>query len=145
MISRQSRGLADLAAKLATDVAPQASTRYAMANASMIATLLTALAEDMERGVANRMTDIEEMKSLFRSVEPGPADAVQAEARAAFCARQPMSLKQSDVEALHREGMRLLIALHAWAEEWDEALNLRIWDFLVRHTERHRLDLPNLG
>lgn len=145
MITRQAQGLADLARKLATDIAPQTSTRYAMASTGMIAMLLTALSQEMERSVANRMTDIEEMKALFQSVERGPADPVQAEARAAFCARQPMSLRQSDVEALHREGMRLLIGLHAWAEEWDEALNLRIWDFLVRHTERHRLDLPNLG
>ena len=55
-----------------------------------------------------------------------------------------MSLKLSDVEALHGEGLRLLIALHAWAEESDEALNARIWDFLVRHTERHRLDLSGV-
>lgn len=145
MITRQSQGLADLAAKLATDIAPQTANRYAMANAGMIAMLMGALSQDMERGVANRMTDIEEIKSLFQSLDPHPADPVQAEARAAFCARQPMSLKLADVEALHREGMRLLIGLHAWAEESDPALNLAIWDFLVRHTERHRLDLAGVG
>lgn len=145
MITRLSQGLGDLAGKLATAIAPETTSAYAMANAGMIAMLLTALSQDAERAVASRMTDIEEMKSLFRTVEPGPADPVQAAARAAFCAREPMSLKLSDVEALHREGMRLLIGLHAWAEESDEALNLRIWDFLVRHTERHRLDLPAVG
>jgi len=145
MITRLSQGLADLAMKLGSGIAPETSTRFAMANTGMIAMLLTALSQDVERAVANRMTDIDEMKALFRSLDLGAADPVQAAARAAFCAREPMSLRLSDLEALHGEGMRLLIALHAWAEEWDDALNLRIWDFLVRHTERHRLDLPSMG
>jgi hypothetical protein len=145
VITRLSQGLADLGAKLASGIAPDTSTRFAMANTGMIAMLLTTLSQDVERAVANRMTDIEEMKALFGSLELGAADPVQAAARAAFCAREPMSLKLTDVEALHGEGMRLLIALHAWAEESDDALNLRIWDFLVRHTERHRLDLTHVG
>jgi hypothetical protein len=144
VITRLPQGLADLASKLATDIAPETSSRYAMANTGLVAMLLSALAQDAERAVATRMTDIDEIKALFRSVPPGAADPVQAAARADFCAREPMSLKLSDVEALHGEGLRLLVALHAWAEESDESLNGRIWDFLVRHTERHRLDLPGL-
>jgi hypothetical protein len=145
LITRLSQGLADLGAKLARSIAPETTSRFAMANTSLIAMLLAAASQEAERAVASRMTDIEEMKALFASVQPGAAEPVQAAARAAFCARQPMSLKLTHVEALHREGLRLLIALHAWAEESDEALDLRIWDFLVRHTERHRLDLPGIG
>ncbi len=144
MITRLSEGLAALAGKLATGIAPETSSRYAMANTGMIATLLAAMAQDAERAVHTRMADIDEMKALFASVERGPADAAQARARTAFCSREPTSLKLSDVEALHREGLELLIELHAWAEEADEALNERIWDFLIRHTERHRLDLPSV-
>lgn len=144
MITRLPQGLADLAGKLASDIAPETASRYAMANTGLIAMLLSAIAQDAERAVASRMTDIGEMKALFQSVPAGAADPVQATARADFCAREPMSLKLSDVEALHGEGLRLLISLHAWAEESDEALNARIWDFLVRHTERHRLDLPGV-
>lgn len=145
MITRLPQGIADLAFKLATGIAPETSSRFAMANTGMIAMLLTAASREAERGVASRMTDIEEMKALFESVDAARSDPVQTSARADFCRRQPMSLKLSDVEALHREGLRLLIALHAWAEESDEALNLRIWDLLVRHTERHRIELPNLS
>ena len=47
----------------------------------------------------------------------------------------------SDINALHDEGMRLLIELHAWAETADEGLNLRIWEFLSEHTERHKFEL----
>lgn len=142
MITRLSQGLTDLAGKLAASIAPETSSSFAMANTGMIAMLLTALAQDAERAVDNRMTDIAEMKDLFHSVEPGPADPAQAPARAAFCARVPESLKLTDVEALHREGVGLLISLHAWAEASDESLNRRIWDFLLHHTERNRLDLP---
>jgi hypothetical protein len=144
VITRLSQGLADLAGKLATSIAPETTSRFAMANTGLIAMLLAALSQDAERAVASRMTDIEEMKSLFNSVPPPGAGPEQAAARAAFCAREPMSLKLTDIEALHREGLRLLIPLHAWAEESDDDLNLRIWDFLVRHTERHRLDLPSV-
>lgn len=145
MITRLPQGIADLAGKLATAIAPETSSRFAMANTGMIAVLLTALSQDAERAVDSRMTDIAEMKELFGSLHPGPSDTAQAEARATFCAREPMSLRLSDVEALHREGLRLLIALHAWAEESDPTLEMRIWDFLVRHTERHRLDLPGVA
>jgi hypothetical protein len=139
VIPRLSQGLADLATKLATAIAPETTSRFAMANTGMISMLLTALAQDAERAVANRMTDIEEMKALFG--ESGAPAAEGADARADFGTRQPASLRVSDVDALHAEGLQLLIRLHEWAEANDEALNRQIWDFLVRHTERHRLDV----
>ena len=141
MITRLPQGLAVLAGKLVMSIAPETASRFATANTGMIAMLLTAMAQDAERAVDARMTDIEEMKALFSSLADAPADPAQADARAAFCTRHPASLKLSDVDALHRDGMTLLIDLHAWAEEHDDALSLGIWDFLVRHTERHRLDL----
>lgn len=140
MIPRMSQGLADLAGKLATGIAPETTSGFAMANTGMIAMLLNALAQEAERAVASRMTDITEMKDLFETATAGPAEASQAQARQDFLARQPASLTLSDVEALHTEGLELLISLHAWAEDADADLNRRIWDFLLRHTERHRID-----
>lgn len=140
MIPRMSQGLADLAGKLATGVAPETTSGFAMANTGMIAMLLNALAHEAERAVASRMTDITEMKDLFETAAAGPAEASQAQARQDFLTRQPASLTLSDVEALHAEGLELLISLHAWAEDADADLNRRIWDFLLRHTERHRID-----
>lgn len=140
MIPRLSQGLADLAGKLATAIAPETSSRFAMANTGMISMLLVALAQDAERAVASRMTDIADMKALFRAAPK----CAGADARQAFCARTPDSLRLTDVDALHADGLRLMIALHGCAEEADPALDRQIWDFLLRHTERHRLDLPGL-
>ncbi len=141
MIPRLSEGLADLAGKLASAIAPETSSRYAMANTGMIAMLLSALAVESERAVASRMTDVADLKTLFagcdRQAHPAGRDA-----RAAFLDCSPASLRLSDVDAVHAEGLRLLIDLHAWAEDHDPALDKRIWDFLLAHTERHRLDPP---
>ncbi|MEQ8485944.1 MAG: hypothetical protein RIB46_16415 [Pseudomonadales bacterium] len=139
MIPRLSQGLADLAAKLARDIAPEAGSRYAMANTGMVSMLLGALALDAERAVDARMTDIDEIKSLLRSA-PADAEPARQPAAAAFLDRTPRSLRLTDVDAVHAEGMNLLIALHDWAEHHDADLDSRIWDFLVRHSERHRLD-----
>lgn len=141
MIPRLPQGIADLAVKLATSVAPQTTSRFAMANTGMIAMLLGAAATEAERAVAVRMTDIDELKALFAAL-PAAADPESAAGRAAFQNRAPQSLRLSDVDALHAEGLRLVIALHAWAEANDAALDRLIWDFLGRHTERHRIDLP---
>jgi hypothetical protein len=141
VIPRLSQGLADLAGKLATAIAPETGSRFAMANTGMISMLLMALAQDAERAIANRMADIDDMKALFDAATAGDDDPEPARARTEFCARQPASLRVSDVDALHADGLRLLIDLHAWAEVHDADLDRRIWDFLLRHTERHRLDL----
>jgi hypothetical protein len=141
VIPRLSQGLADLAAKLATAIAPETNSRFAMASTGMISMLLMALAQDAERAVANRMTDIEEMKALFEAATAAGATAEQASARAAFRARQPASLRLTDIDVLHAEGLRLLIDLHAWAEQHAPELDRQIWGFLLRHTERHRLDV----
>jgi hypothetical protein len=139
VIPRLSQGLAMLAGKLATAIAPETNSRFAMANTGMISMLLMALAQDADRAVAARLADIDDMKALFDA--PGARTAAGADARAAFLAREPASLRVSDVDVLHAEGLTLLIALHAWAESHDESVNGRIWDFLLRHTERHRLDV----
>lgn len=137
MIPRPAQGLRDLAAKLATAIAPETSSRFAMASSGMIAMLLNALSQEAERAVDSRMQDIEDIRTLLAAGDAAPGDAE----RAAFRTRTPASLRLTDVDAVHGDGMRLLIALHGWAEDNDPALNRQIWDFLVRHTERHRLDM----
>ncbi len=141
MIPRLPQGIADLALKLATGIAPEAGSRFAMANTTMIAMLLGAAATEAERAVAVRMADIDDMKSLFADLAD-QADPPALDARQAFRARSPRSLMLSDVDALHAEGLKLVISLHAWAEQHDPALDRRIWDFLASHTDRHRIDLP---
>lgn len=145
MIPQSGRALTDLAVKLATDLAPAMSTEYGAANAGLMSLLLLALAQEQERAVAVRMTDIEEMVALFTTAQRQHTEAAGAAARAAWCEQQPKSLMLSDVDRFHGRGFELLIGLHVVAEtEADAELDRAIWDLLARHTERHRFDLPSI-
>jgi len=119
--------------RLLFTIAPQTTTGFAAADCGLVAQLLLTLGQEFERAIATRMQDIEELRALF-------AIAPDDEARAAFCTRQPRSLHLRDVNALHDEGMRLLIELHAHAELSDKTLDGRIWTFLRTHAERHKFD-----
>lgn len=139
MIPHVPQGLTDLAVQINTGIVPDTASGFSMANAAMIALLLDALALEAERAIDTRMTDIEELKSLFAEL----GDAVHPDGhagRTAFRSKQPASLRLSDVETLLAEGLGLLVPLHAWAETEDGALDRAIWDLLRRHTERHSLD-----
>ncbi len=144
MIPAGGRSLADLAMKLAADIAPAAATEYAGVNAGLMAMLLLALAQEHERAAAVRMADIDAIKVLFRQAESAHPDAPGAGKRASFCEREPKSLLLSDLDRFHAEGLAALIELHAWCEGEDSALDRAIWDFLVEHTERHKFELPAL-
>lgn len=140
MIPKPGAALADLAVKLATGIAPETTSAYAMANTGLISALLLAMAQDSDRAAANRVADIEDMKSLF--AQANLLDAPGAAARTAFLQGAPAGLRISELDAFHAEGFAALIDLHAWAEAHDPALSLAIWDLLRTHTERNRFDVP---
>lgn len=142
MIPQPARALADLAVKLAQSIAPETRSPYAMANTGLISMLMLAMAQDSDRAAANRVADIEDMKTLFARAERDHPDAPGAAARARFLAASPPGLRISELDPYHAQGMAALIDLHAWAEVHAPALSLAIWDFLVAHTERNRFDLP---
>lgn len=136
MIPQPDRALVDLATRLATRVVPTIPTAYGSADAGMISMLMTALARELGEGIARRLADGSELADLFASAAHAPA----AEDRAAFAASEPPSLTHAEVSAWLDRGLALLIDLHAWAEREDADLDNRIWAFLHRHTERHKLD-----
>lgn len=142
MITRPDRVLHDLAGKLMQDITLDITSRYGQANAVMMADLMHVLAEQAEWAVANRHADLEALRALF--TREAAAGAPGAAARRRFCDRQPASLRLSDVDALHAEGLRLLIALHRWAEAEDAALDRAIWQFLHDHAARNRLEVSTL-
>jgi hypothetical protein len=142
VIPQPAQALADLAVKLATGIAPETTSSYAMANTGLISMLLLALSQDHDRAAANRMADIGDMQTLFRDVARMHPSAPGAAARDAFCNGAPAGLRISELDAFHAEGLAALIDLHAWAEVHDAELSLEIWDFLEQHTERNRFDLP---
>ncbi len=137
MIPRPGQAITDLAGRLGGRIAPELTDPYAAVDAGLISMLLTMLAAEAGNGVERRMQDADELKTLF--VDAGHAPG--ADARAAFCESAPTTLALEPVNAWLGEGMRLLIDLHAWAEQEDDALNQAIWDWLARHTDRHRFDI----
>lgn len=137
MIPRAHQAINDLAARLGARVIPELRDPFSQADTGLISLLMSLLGEELEKGVATRMADAESLKALFADT---PAAAPGAAERSAFIASQPDALTLTGVTDWLDRGFALLVRLHAWAEEADEALNRRIWSFLAEHTERHKFD-----
>lgn len=138
MIPRAREALNDLAGRIGMRVIPELGNPYTVADTGLISLLMTMLGTELESGVERRMTDGAELKKLFETATAAPG----AEARAEFAASAPDSLSLTDVTAWLDQGLALLIELHAWAEDAAETdLDIRIWQFLAAHTDRHRFDL----
>jgi hypothetical protein len=142
MIPRHSHALRDIAIKLAMSIAPETTTSYAAANAGMISMLLQCLAQDFDRAADTRMRDIGEMKTLFERALAARPDTALASRLRAYLPRQPKSFTLTDLDALHAEGQRMLIELHAWVESTaNQDLDREIWAFLERFADRHAFQL----
>jgi len=142
VIPAPQQALTDLALKLMLSVAPQTRSSYAASNTAMIGMLLQCLGQDFDRGAQVRSDDIAEMSALFRNL-PGTLDAALAKRIDAFLHTRPQSLRITDLDAHHDDATRLLIELHAWADQHrDAALDSAIWDYLTRHAERHAYHMP---
>ena len=137
MIPRAHQALNDLIGRIGMRVMPELTNPYTLADTGLISLLMTMLGVELESGVARRMADAEDLKALFERAQAAPG----AEARAAFIASRPASLTLTDTTAWADQGLKLLIDLHTWAEEADQALNAEIWQFLSVHTDRHKFDL----
>ena len=142
MIPRPQQALSDLAMKLAMSVAPETQSAYAASNAGMIAMLMQCLAQDFDRAAAVRTQDLDELVALFESLRDVPPEPL-ANRIATFLRGSAESLRIEHLNARHAQGMELLIELHAWAEEVDaDELDQEIWNFLIRHADRHAYQLP---
>jgi len=128
--------------KLAMSVAPETQSAYAASNAGMIAMLMQCLAQDFDRAAAVRTQDLDELVALFESLRDVPPEPL-ANRIATFLRGSAESLRIEHLNARHAQGMELLIELHAWAEEVDaDELDQEIWNFLIRHADRHAYQLP---
>ena len=90
--------------------------------------------------MAQRQETVKKQDVITQRIEQMREHAPNAAARADFAASKPATLTHADVSAWLDGGLALLIDLHAWAEQADADLDARIWGFLRRHTERHKLD-----
>ena len=136
MIPRPDQALLQLAARLGSSLASELQTSYAASEAGLMSMLLMALAGEAAHGVERRMADGRALKELFAEARHAPG----AERRQSFRASEPASFDHQAVSDWLDGGLELLIDLHGWAEREDQGLNKQIWDFLVDHTERHRLN-----
>ena len=142
MIPRPQQALSDLAMKLAMSVAPETQSAYAASNAGMIAMLMQCLAQDFDRAAAVRTQDLDELVALFESLRDVPPEPL-ANRIATFLRGSAESLRIEHLNARHAQGMELLIELHTWAEDVDaDELDQEIWNFLIRHADRHAYQLP---
>jgi len=142
VIPRPQQALSDLAMKLAMSVAPETQSAYAASNAGMIAMLMQCLAQDFDRAAAVRTQDLDELVALFESLRDVPPEPL-ANRIATFLRGSAESLRIEHLNARHAQGMELLIELHAWAEDVDAGeLDQEIWNFLIRHADRHAYQLP---
>ncbi|NOX49878.1 MAG: hypothetical protein GXP16_04990 [Gammaproteobacteria bacterium] len=144
MIPSPAEMLTDLATRITSHLGPALYSNFSQADAGLISTLMTVLAQDYERAVSNRILDIEEMCEIFTKC---PEQAPAANQRKAFAKQTPKSLHLVDVTDLHRQGFEILIDLHAWSEGSpqdviQQSINRDIWALLRRHSERNKFELP---
>jgi len=144
MIPNPAEILTDLATRISSHLVPAIYSNFSQADAGLISMLMTVLAQDYERAVANRILDIEEMCEIFAKC---PERAPAATQRNSFASQTPKTLHLVDITDLHRQGFEILIDLHAWSEgspqdNTQQSINRDIWALLRRHSERNKFELP---
>jgi hypothetical protein len=133
------------AAQLLLEVAPQVQPPYRQASVAVTGVLLSAMREELDRVAERRIVENRTLRALFERALPVVRDAALAARLADAAASGDGSFRLSDLDAANAALRRLLIELHAHAEEIDdpEARRLEdaIWRELAASTERRRLSL----
>lgn len=137
MIPYPSSGLKMLADRVLGSVVPALGSKFTMSDTAMLAMLMSALAEEMEFGVARRLTDIESMKNLIQLAQTAGVDIPE-----------PDSMVENDytmsrINDIHDAYTRTLISLHVEVENSEDfsEINRAIWQYLAAAAERHKLPL----
>ena len=144
MIPRGAQALRDLAMKLAISIAPETTSAFAMANTGMVVMLMQCLAQDYDRAAEVRSIDIAEMKTLLAQARESAPKELHA-AIDEFIRGQAKSLRISDLDAFHAQGLELVIRLHEHVERRsDAAANRRIWTYLTQFADRHAFQLMGI-
>ncbi len=137
--------LGQIAQTLLAEVAPRIEGEYEQRSAFLLGVMLSALAEEWDRGAARRVEENAALRRLFAESAPALREPVlrTRALEAAGTADTDLSMR-----ALVRgnEGLRaLLIDVHAAIEADPSAearrLEERVWDELLAGTERRRLSI----
>lgn len=137
--------LENMAAKLMFELAPQMQTPFLQGTITVVGIMMTMLREEWDRVAARRVEENAAMRGVFRDAAPQVADPVLREKLDAAVASTEASLRIADLDAANDGLRRLLIELHAWAEEQpgDAARRIEavIWQELLASTERRRFSI----
>ncbi|MFT5099494.1 MAG: hypothetical protein ACI9HY_001614 [Planctomycetaceae bacterium] len=137
MIPYPSSGLKMLADRVLGSVVPLLESKFAMSDTAMLAMLMAALAEEMEFGVARRLTDIESMKTLIQSAQAAGVDVPEPD----LIVDNDYTLTR--INDIHDAYTRTVISLHVEVENSEDfsEINRAIWQYLAAAAERHKLPL----
>ncbi|MEX0942606.1 MAG: hypothetical protein WD002_08680 [Pseudomonadales bacterium] len=140
MIPHAASALRMLAQRIMMSVLPEVKSAYVAADGAMVSMLLTALSSELESGVANRVSDIEEMKAILARY----SDRVENPEE--LLSLTPASFRLTEVNRVHDLLTRALILLHETVEvenvsEAQANINREIFVYLHDHAERHKLSI----
>jgi hypothetical protein len=134
-----------IAAQLMMNIAPSLGTTYEQSNATMIAVMLLALGEEMERAASRRVEENREMRRIFAEAGPVVGDAALRSELEEVAGGREASFTLSDLEHANSALRALLIKLHAHIEdlrsERARQIEAMIWRELVASTERRRFSM----
>jgi ABC-type ATPase with predicted acetyltransferase domain len=142
-----SAGVDSLAARILIDLIPKAADAYTMADLGMLAGLVKMVGQDFDRAADVLVSDLEAARAIFRDAAANIQDGDLKRRMAEVVASRPESLAIPVLNAHADTAMRVLIDLHAAAEDaldagahWAPALDRRIWAFLDEYVAKRAYD-----
>ena len=120
-------------------IVPDIRSEFNQSETVTMATLLAVAAEDYDKAADVRVNEISAIKELFRNTEC--AERGLSERLDALVAKEPVDYRISNLQALVEELNAALIDLHAWADEQDPSLSVRIWSLLKDLAWSRRIEL----
>ncbi len=134
MIPNTDDALRMLSQRLMNQLLPDLKSLYCQSDGMLVGMLMNAIADEVATGIDRRMKDIADMKRLLAK-----GSSYHDAATAVSC--EPLSLSLKDVNQLHDELTRHLIALHIQVEKEGSTgaaeLNSDIWRYLETTAGRH--------
>lgn len=139
--------LADLAGRLAGEIAPQVQPAYLAGSLALTAGVLGAIAEEFDRAAAWRIEENAALRTLFAQAAGLDLPADLAGRLGGLAAAPEASFRVSALDAVNAELRAALIELHVAVEASPAsaaaALNEAVWRELALSTERRRLASAN--
>ncbi|HEX7775787.1 MAG TPA: hypothetical protein VF449_04600 [Parvibaculum sp.] len=136
-------------ATLLMDIAPNLNAEYSVGNASIMGLSLFVAAEEFERAAEVRVRENEEMRALFAEGATVVADKEFAGRLLDASKSKEGSLRISALNETNDALAKLLIELQVALESGKgaavNALDGKVWDYLVAAAERRKFNLPSFG